>query len=242
MIKLNMFAQTFHDCTGIQDFNEFLEAGESSEEILDMMELEFSKSLSKFDKCVNEDYSDSNKKITESKNLTEELAEQKEQEGESAAEELAKQKEQEGESAAEELAEDIINKKLNNTTITDSVASSDLSGTEVSSDSVKEMSGLKNNSNSKKSTASSDLSGTEVNISETEDEVNKENIIADDSVKEIEPDLGSNSKIPEDIPQDDNDSVLEEQIKIAAINEKDPEKKKRLWNEYRKYKGLPQKE
>jgi len=48
--------------------------------------------------------------------------------------------------------------------------------------------------------------------------------------------------IPEDIPQDDNDSILEEQIRLAAINEKDPVKKKRLWNEYRKYKGLPQKE
>ena len=32
--------------------------------------------------------------------------------------------------------------------------------------------------------------------------------------------------IPEDIPQDDNDSVLEEQIRLAAMNEKDPEKKK----------------
>ena len=52
----------------------------------------------------------------------------------------------------------------------------------------------------------------------------------------------NNGMIPEDIPQDDNDSVLEEQIKLAAMNEKDPEKKKRLWNEYRKYKGLPQQE
>ena len=52
----------------------------------------------------------------------------------------------------------------------------------------------------------------------------------------------NNGMIPEDIPQDDNDSVLEEQIRLAAMNEKDPEKKKRLWNEYRKYKGLPQKE
>ena len=45
--------------------------------------------------------------------------------------------------------------------------------------------------------------------------------------------------VPEDITHDDNDSVLEEQIRLAAMNEKDPEKKKRLWNEYRKYKGLP---
>ena len=49
-----------------------------------------------------------------------------------------------------------------------------------------------------------------------------------------------NGKVPEDIPPADNDSVLEAQIRRAAINEKDPEIQKRLWNEYRKYKGLPQ--
>ncbi|TQV77957.1 hypothetical protein [Denitrobaculum tricleocarpae] len=48
-----------------------------------------------------------------------------------------------------------------------------------------------------------------------------------------------NGRIPEDIPPADNDSILEAQIRQAAINEKDPEIKKRLWNEYRKYKGLP---
>ena len=50
----------------------------------------------------------------------------------------------------------------------------------------------------------------------------------------------NNGKLPEDIPSADNDSVLEAQIRKAAINEKDPEVQKRLWNEYRKYKGLPQ--
>lgn len=49
-----------------------------------------------------------------------------------------------------------------------------------------------------------------------------------------------NGKLPEDIPPADNDSVLEAQIRQAAINETDPELKKKLWNEYRRYKGLPQ--
>jgi len=49
-----------------------------------------------------------------------------------------------------------------------------------------------------------------------------------------------NGKLPEDIPTADNDSVLEAQIREAAINETDPELKKKLWNEYRRYKGLPQ--
>lgn len=52
------------------------------------------------------------------------------------------------------------------------------------------------------------------------------------------PNLG-NGKVPEDIPPADNDSILEAQIRQAATNETDPETKAKLWNEYRKYKGLP---
>jgi len=50
--------------------------------------------------------------------------------------------------------------------------------------------------------------------------------------------LGS-GKLPEDIPPVDNDSILEKQIRTAAMAEKDPTIKAKLWNEYRKYKGLP---
>lgn len=50
----------------------------------------------------------------------------------------------------------------------------------------------------------------------------------------------SNGKIPEDIPSADNDSVLERQIREAAMREKDPAVQAKLWNEYRRYKGLPQ--
>jgi hypothetical protein len=50
----------------------------------------------------------------------------------------------------------------------------------------------------------------------------------------------NNGKLPEDIPPSENDSVLEGQIRQAAIDEPDPELKKKLWNEYRRYKGLPQ--
>lgn len=50
---------------------------------------------------------------------------------------------------------------------------------------------------------------------------------------------GANGKLPEDIPTAANDDVLAAQIRYAAENEKDPTKKKLLWDEYRKYKGLP---
>jgi hypothetical protein len=46
-----------------------------------------------------------------------------------------------------------------------------------------------------------------------------------------------NGKIPEDIISADNDSVLQAQIRQAAMNEKDPGIRKKLWDEYRKYKG-----
>lgn len=48
-----------------------------------------------------------------------------------------------------------------------------------------------------------------------------------------------NGKQPDDIPSADNDSVLEAQIRQAAMNEPDPEIQAKLWNEYRRYKGLP---
>ena len=46
-------------------------------------------------------------------------------------------------------------------------------------------------------------------------------------------------KIPDDIPGPDNDSVLGVQIRRAAMEETDPRLQADLWNEYRRYKGLP---
>jgi hypothetical protein len=50
---------------------------------------------------------------------------------------------------------------------------------------------------------------------------------------------GANGKPPEDIPSAQNDDALAAQIRYAAENETDPLKSRQLWNEYRKYKGLP---
>ena len=52
----------------------------------------------------------------------------------------------------------------------------------------------------------------------------------------------TNGEIPDDIPAADNDSVFEAQIRAAAIAETDPDTQKNLWNEYRRYKGLPEQE
>ena len=58
---------------------------------------------------------------------------------------------------------------------------------------------------------------------------------------EAEQDLRlTNGKTPDDIPAAENDSVFEAQIRAAAMAETDPSTKKNLWNEYRRYKGLPE--
>ena len=60
------------------------------------------------------------------------------------------------------------------------------------------------------------------------------------SSPELPPDSGPGSgDVPDDIPAPDNDSVLEAQIRRAAMEETDPRARAELWNEYRKYKGLP---
>ena len=50
---------------------------------------------------------------------------------------------------------------------------------------------------------------------------------------------GASGALPEDIPDANNDDVVAAQIRLAAEIERDPVKKEKLWNEYRKYKGLP---
>ena len=254
LLNSNVFAQTYHDCTSTQDFNNLLDQNSSSEEMLDLMELELAKSLSKFDKCVDSDYLETKNKEdqNEFKNLEklensgEELSEQKKQEGEDFEKELVKQE-------AKDTKEGLSEKKLQE--IDKQEGKSKKVNNEYNSFSSKnnreEFLNNRNNNNNKKvdSVASSELSGTEITEENLETTSTFENTTSEDIVKyenDQRFDQGetntNNDMIPEDIPQDDNDSVLEEQIRLAAMNEKDPEKKKRLWNEYRKYKGLPQKE
>ena len=62
-------------------------------------------------------------------------------------------------------------------------------------------------------------------------------------MQQAEPDQRlTNGKIPDDIPETGNDSVFEAQIRAAAMAETDPDTQKNLWNEYRRYKGLPEQE
>jgi len=281
LLKSNVFAQTYHDCTSTQDFNNLLDQNSSSEEMLDLMELELAKSLSKFDKCVDSDYLETKNKEDQNKfknsekleNSGEELSEQKKQEGEGSDKEIP-EKGQEGEGSKKEMVEkgqegedfekEVVKQEAKDTKeelsekkpqeIDKQEGKSKKVNNEYNSFSSKnnreEFLNNRNNNNKRvDSVASSELSGTEITEENVETTSTFENTTSEDIVKyenDQRFDQGetntNNGMIPEDIPQDDNDSVLEEQIRLAAMNEKDPEKKKRLWNEYRKYKGLPQKE
>ena len=93
--------------------------------------------------------------------------------------------------------------------------------------------------------AASDISGTESDESlseSTADYVSETDAVELDEYDMAENEAeaqGAGTKAPDDIPPADNDSIFEQQIREAAENETDPEVRARLWNEYRKYKGLP---
>lgn len=131
-----------------------------------------------------------------------------------------------------------------------STAASDISGPDAPAEAP---------SSSGASTASSDVTGDEPAVTastapgttspnpdgkwtrpdDAESTPSSEDSAADEEpVREAARTPGS-GKVPEDIPPADNDSALEAQIRQAAIEETDPELKKRLWDEYRRYKGLP---
>lgn len=56
------------------------------------------------------------------------------------------------------------------------------------------------------------------------------------------PSSDNNGKLPEDIPPADNDDIIAQQFRQAALDATDPKVQAELWNEYRRYKGLPAKE
>ncbi len=109
---------------------------------------------------------------------------------------------------------------MEGTSASRSAASSTMSGT----DSPKENSAAEDNIETEDSNASSTSRSAD-----NENSMNRGNVSA------------ANGKLPGDIPSADNDSALAAQIRHAAENETDPVKKAQLWNEYRKYRGLPQK-
>ncbi len=88
------------------------------------------------------------------------------------------------------------------------------------------------------------LSGTEPEATEGSESIDMEQtgLASDSKLEASEPNastVAGSGAAPQDIPDANNDDVVAAQIRLAAEIEKDPEKKIRLWNEYRKYKGLP---
>lgn len=90
-------------------------------------------------------------------------------------------------------------------------------------------------------TASQEMQGTEA--PETFPETTAE-AFSDENDLEKPPGISqpsasaANGATPEDIPAANNDDAVAAQIRLAAENETDPEIREKLWNEYRKYKGM----
>lgn len=98
------------------------------------------------------------------------------------------------------------------------------------------------------SAAASEMSGTEAEpmdatelAAQLEQMEQMENQASDGETVALNPPPGS-GRAPEDIPPAANDDAVAAQIRLAAEVETDPDKKAKLWNEYRKYKGIPVKE
>jgi hypothetical protein len=121
---------------------------------------------------------------------------------------------------------------------------SDLTGESGSSGSSESIAGNEEDSkggqSGYESTASDEMSGTESESTPVAD-MGTESVSAEDlDDKPVTFNSASdNGAVPEDIPDANNDDVVAAQIRTAAEIETDPEKKEKLWNEYRRYKGLP---
>jgi hypothetical protein len=92
------------------------------------------------------------------------------------------------------------------------------------------------------SVASQEMTGTETESTSSQDNSSKSSNVAENANNEsVKVNRGSsiNGAKPKDIPDAANDDAIASQIRLAAEIEKDPVKKEKLWNEYRKYKGLP---
>ena len=93
------------------------------------------------------------------------------------------------------------------------------------------------------SVASQEMTGTETESTLSQANSSESSNVPENTNNEsVKVNGGGSSKNgvkPKDIPSADNDDAIAAQIRLAAEIEKDPVKKEKLWNEYRKYKGLP---
>ena len=138
--------------------------------------------------------------------------------------------------------------KQNSENATDASASDSSNSTNTSADSNADNSETEQSDtqNQQTATPSSELSGTETPKTTQADNPNTVDGLPDDdslapSTAEEHKKTLSNGKLPEDIPPANNDDIIARQIRAAALAEPDPQKQAKLWNEYRRYKGISEK-
>jgi hypothetical protein len=127
-------------------------------------------------------------------------------------------------------------------------ASGDQQGSDGSEDGNENaMDGTESSTASFDSVESPLMSGTETESTSTSqlpdspESSDKQENAKDESIA-VYGSAGGSGATPEDIPDANNDDAVAAQIRLAAELEKDPVKKEKLWNEYRKYTGLPVKD
>ena len=114
--------------------------------------------------------------------------------------------------------------------------SSELSGSEVSDDPNEQA----NTQIPGAATPSGELSGSEFSDNKDTISGSPEDSPPTLPTSEDNKQTSNNGKLPEDIPPADNDGIIAKQIREAALAEPDPQKRAKLWNTYRLYKGIPE--
>lgn len=89
------------------------------------------------------------------------------------------------------------------------------------------------------STPVGDIQGDRPISQESADEQDNQDATANPKVAGKSGQVEPNGKLPGDIPAAENDDIIAQQFRQAAREETDPVAKAKLWNEYRRYKGLP---
>ncbi len=87
-------------------------------------------------------------------------------------------------------------------------------------------------------TLDSDIQGDDA-VEETHP-VDEDSTLANQPAQNYRPAIEPNGKLPEDIPSSQGDDIIAQKFRQAAIEEPDAKTKARLWNEYRRYNGLPE--
>ena len=226
-----------HDCTTIE-LEAVIDQNASRKDNLKRLSKQFFQSVNRIEHCDHETQTDGDQSSSSSA-----------AEADAEAEAVANADSSAHADAGAQTTANPAN-ALTSTTATQATPSSSLVGTSLAEDLSNMAAPLASNmagttpipDPADADTATSSMTGTMTGTA-TDAESETAAVTARPQMQQAEPDQRlTNRKIPDDIPNADNDSAFAVQIRAAAMAETDPDTQKNLWNEYRRYKGLPEQE